>query len=139
MIGIKSLMSKSAVKLAVNGTVGAAVIALLVLGIYALSILARQQSAEYHAKQQEIRELDRKLEITSENVLRLEREKERMRTPQGVEDAARSRLGMVRPGEVVYVVNEHAPAAPAAETERTQHAYPNSNSLYFRVLGNVIY
>jgi hypothetical protein len=46
---------------------------------------------------------------------RLERQVATLQTPEGVEDYARTRMGLVRPGEHVVVVTDgHASTAPTA-------------------------
>lgn len=143
MISIKRYLSSCKIKLAINCTVGLAVILLLCAGIYTLSYIARQQSAEYHAKQAELSELNSKLEAVQEDIVRLQREKERLKTPQGVEDAARSKLGMIRPGEVVYVSDSAESVPPSAnmryDNENKDKAADSGASSVFKVLGNMIY
>jgi cell division protein FtsB len=44
---------------------------------------------------------------------RLIRDNERLRTPAGLEEAARGELGMIRPGETLIVIRDVRPATPA--------------------------
>ena len=143
MIDIKRHLSNCKIKLAINCAVGLAVISLLCAGIYTFGFIATQQSEEYHAKQAELNELNSKIAAAQEDIVRMQREKERLKTPQGVEDAARSKLGMVKPGEVVYV-SETAADVPAAEPKKRENAPKapsggSDSSVVFRMLSNVIY
>lgn len=142
MFDIKRHLSSCRIKLAINCTIGAAVLALLCTGIYTLSFIARQQSKEYHAKQAELQDLDSKLQEAQEDIARLQREKESLNTPQGIEDEARSKLGMIKPGEVIYVSNANDSAEqPDNSGSSAGRAVPeNSNSSFvFKALGRVIY
>ena len=143
MLNIKRHLSNCKIKLAINCAIGLTVIALLCAGIYTIGYIARQQSEEYHAKQAELNELNSKIAAAQEDIVRMQRETERLNTPQGVEDAARSKLGMVKPGEVVYVSDTPVPAAPEEpnKSESGSKTPPDGSdsSFVFRMLSSVIY
>lgn len=86
----------------------AVVVAAFVLTYYPV---ARVQYRETREEARLRSELDA---LTQRNV-RLRRQVATLRTPEGVEDYARSRLGLVKPGEHVVVVTEGAKTlAPSA-------------------------
>lgn len=74
-----------------------------------------------YEQQRDVSRLERELDGLRERNAYLRRQVERLKTPAGVEEAARSNLGYVRPGERAYVVIEDTSSAEAAE-ERSAEA-----------------
>ena len=147
MADIKRHLSNSKTTLSINGAVCVLVLCLLGLGLCRLPETARAQSAEYRAKQEELRLTESRIRATKAEIVRMERQKERLNSPNGVEEAARDQLGMVRQGEVVYVVNKPAGQdAVSQETETSRKAKfsvsqePETKpSTFFRVMDKVLY
>lgn len=52
----------------------------------------------------EIPELEQELKETETEVAAQERRVKALRTPEGIERAARERYGMIMPGETVYII-----------------------------------
>lgn len=83
----------------------------------------------YLGQRQQIAALERAVELSREEVADLERQRERWRDPAYITTQARERLYYVRPGEVVYLVDndlppellpqEQAPVSDEVEQTRT--------------------
>lgn len=58
------------------------------------------------AGRSEVPKLEQRLQEAENGVAAHEREVEALKTPEGIERAARERYGMIRPGEKVYIVPE---------------------------------
>lgn len=85
-------------------------------GYYSLQV-CQQQKMECRRKQAELRQVEEQIrELEAQNAL-LRARQARLRTPQGMEEMAREKLGMVRPGEIAYVVEPGPPPPPATEAE----------------------
>lgn len=65
----------------------------------------------YLGQRQQIAALERAVELSREEVADLERQRERWRDPAYITTQARERLYYVRPGEVVYLVDNDLPPA----------------------------
>lgn len=63
----------------------------------------------YLGQRQQIAALERAVELSREEVADLERQRERWRDPAYITTQARERLYYVRPGEVVYLVDNDLP------------------------------
>lgn len=82
------------------------VIAIVTAFVYAYYPVARVQYRETRQRAQLRAELSA---LKSRNA-RLRKEVDRLRTPEGVEDQARTQLGLVKRGEHVVVVNDGRPS-----------------------------
>jgi cell division protein FtsB len=63
----------------------------------------------YLDQRQKVAALERSVELTQEQIADLEAERERWRDPAYITTQARERLYYVRPGEVVYLVDDDLP------------------------------
>lgn len=80
---------------------------LLVLGV-----MATGPYADYTAAQERVTGLEDRQAALGEAVETLEVEAERLQDPAALEEQARSQLGMVRPGEIPYIVVNPPTEAP---------------------------
>ena len=64
----------------------------------------------YVAQRQQVAALERAVELSREQVTALEEQRERWRDPAYITTQARERLYYVKPGEVVYLVDNDLPA-----------------------------
>ncbi len=90
----------------------------LVLGLTAkqLYLLCQERQVEYQAKMQEMREarqVNVELEQRNRQLRALVRHLE---TEEGVEEIARNKLGLVKPGEMAFVVSPAPPTRTIYET-----------------------
>lgn len=99
------------------------VVAALAVGAYLLPMVQME-----YASQREVERLETELAGLTQRNQELEADVERLRTPAGVEQAAREMLGLVKPGENAYVVMETGqgsePGREAEEAARTESADP---------------
>ena len=65
-----------------------------------------QKALENHKLRQEIASLEKRLVVLELRGAELEREIEEWQSPEFVERVAREELGLVKPGEVVYIISE---------------------------------
>lgn len=88
---------------------------LLLLGAagYQLFLVCQSKQAEYEAKLVEVAEARRINRRLEQNNRRLQALTEYLKTNEGVEEIARDKLGLVRPGEVAFVVVPPPPARAA--------------------------
>lgn len=73
----------------------------LVLVVYAVVTLVSLQS-QITAKRAEMTELEQRIAAADQEKQRLENAIANMDTDQGVEEIARSKLGLVSPGEIIF-------------------------------------
>ncbi|MDL9980723.1 FtsB family cell division protein [Microbacterium sp. ASV49] len=85
----------------------AIMLGLVVLGVFVLV----PTIGTYAQQQQELASLRSSVAVTKEQVAALERERERWKDPAYITTQARARLYYVKPGEVVYLVDNDLPAA----------------------------
>lgn len=104
-------------------TAPAAVVLAVMLFAWTYYPVARVQYRETREKQR----LEAELESLQARNERLRKQVDRLRTPEGVEDYARSQLGLVKQGENVVVViddnaerSEPATTAPVIDSDRIQ-------------------
>ncbi|WP_169328688.1 FtsB family cell division protein [Thermaerobacter subterraneus] len=85
-------------------------LAAVVVAAYLLSGLVLQQWALWQARQ-ELRALDRQVQVLQDRAAELEAARRRIQDPAYVDETARERLGLVQPGEtVIQLVDEPAAA-----------------------------
>jgi cell division protein FtsL len=91
-------------------------VAALAMGAYLYPLIRMD-----YASQREVEQLESQLESLQERNSELRQDVERLKTPEGVEQAARESLGMVKPGENACVVVDESSeptvvVVPEAET-----------------------
>lgn len=93
-----------------------AVVAILGWTLYPVVRLSYRQSRERVKLEQQLADIEKRNEVLKHEVARL-------KTPAGVEDAARDRLGFVKKGEHMYIVmpsggatGSHTPTAGTVQT-----------------------
>lgn len=79
-----------------------------------LGAMATGPYADYTAAQERVTALEDRQVALGEAVETLETEAERLQDPASLEEQARSQLGMVRPGEIPYIVVNPPTEAPVA-------------------------
>lgn len=84
---------------------GAVLAVIFVSGVYTVNWLIDMQRTEYRDREARLTVVEREIGLAKANIKVMETQKEHMQTAVGIEDAAREKLGMVRPGEVAYVVS----------------------------------
>ena len=88
---------------------------ILVVLVSAVLIAAIFPVRTYLAERSQIAELSRQAQLLEEQNAKLERQLEQLRDPAHLEKLARECLGMVRPGEVSFViVPKHGAPKPAS-------------------------
>jgi cell division protein FtsB len=80
---------------------------LVVLGVFVLV----PTIGTYAQQQQELASLRAAVAVTKDQVAELERERERWKDPAYITTQARARLYYVKPGEVVFLVDNDLPAS----------------------------
>jgi len=89
-------------------------VVLLTVGGYYSFQICMDQKRECRQKLAELRLVERQIrDLSTQNAV-LKARHQRLRTAEGMEEVAREKLGMVRPGEIAYVV-EPGPPAPGPE------------------------
>ncbi|CAN5511252.1 hypothetical protein BH23ACT9_BH23ACT9_12970 [soil metagenome] len=86
-------------------------LALLVVG---LGVMASGPYADYVVAQERVSALEDRQAELDESVSALEVEADRLQDPAALEEQARSQLGLVRPGEIPYIVVNPPTEAPPA-------------------------
>lgn len=89
---------------------------LLVVGGYPSYLICKEQKQECRRRREELVVVEQQIrELRAQNAL-LVKKRDRLLTPEGMEEVAREKLGMVRQGEIAYVVQpgppESSPAPP---------------------------
>jgi cell division protein FtsB len=79
----------------------------VLLAVLATMVVGPLQS--YTAAAERVHDLERAKAELAEQVAELQERRERLRDPEEIELLARKRLGLVRPGEVPYVVTDGNP------------------------------
>ncbi len=114
------------------------VVLLSVGGYYSFQI-CMDQKRECRQKQAELQMVERQIrEIQAQNAI-LKSRHERLRTSEGMEEVAREKLGMVRPGEIAYVVEPAPPAPGPAEPLARPAPAPPASGLFQRVLNRLLF
>jgi cell division protein FtsB len=85
----------------------AIMLGLVVLGVFVLV----PTIGTYAQQQQQLASLRNAVQVTKDQVAELERERERWKDPAYITTQARARLYYVKPGEVVFLVDNDLPAA----------------------------
>lgn len=100
--------------------------------LYPVLKLQYQQQREKASLEQELAGLKERNEGLRDQV-------DRLKTPEGVEEAARANLGLVKEGEQVYVVTEgEATRAPAPQIgEQTRSVTASEPTVWVKVLDAV--
>jgi cell division protein FtsB len=111
---------------------------LLLALVVVLAVMAAGPYADYTAAQSRVDELQARHDGLTAAVAELEVEAERLQDPAALEEQARSQLGLVRPGEIPYIVTnpETEPPVPvnAQESVASTEEAPTA-SLWSRVVG----
>ena len=85
----------------------AIMLGLVVLGVFVLV----PTIGTYAQQQQQLASVRNAVQVTKDQVAELERERERWKDPAYITTQARARLYYVKPGEVVFLVDNDLPAA----------------------------
>jgi cell division protein FtsB len=86
--------------------------AAIMLGLVVLGVFVLVPSiGTYAQQQQQVASLRNDVQVTKDQVAELERERERWKDPAYITTQARARLYYVKPGEVVFLVDNDLPAA----------------------------
>lgn len=102
----------------------------LAITLAAIALMAIPTSRQLYAQQRRISGEQTKLQELRENNSRLEQRLQRLQDPEYVEKLAREQLGMVRPGEISYVV-----VPPEASVDEKPPPRPKPKPWYERFWG----
>jgi cell division protein FtsB len=91
----------------------------LVMTLVALLLMAVPPARQFYREQTQLQAAEQKLATLKQDNARLEGQMARLKDPAYLEKLARQELGVVRPGEIGFVVvpGDAAPKQPAAETK----------------------
>jgi len=100
------------------------------LGLVVLAVFVLVPTVgTYLDQRQQIAALQHSVQLTTDQVAELERQRERWKDPAYITAQARERLYFFRPGEVVYLVDDDLPEsevprdrAPVSDTIQAAHA-----------------
>lgn len=92
----------------------------LALTLGAIVIMALSPARQLHAQQRNIAAEEAKLAALAEENTILEQRLARLQDPDYIEKLAREQLGMVRPGEIAYVVVSPDASKPEDETPKPE-------------------
>ena len=98
---------------------------LLILLLFGLTAMSVYPLRQYVTQHQRVEQLATKQRVLEAEVGRLERERERLKDPEYVEQLAREELYMTRPGEEAWVLTGEPPSerpAPQAQPAPEQGA-----------------
>ncbi len=110
---------------------------LIVLGVFLAAVWTLYPVLRLQYQQQrQVASLEAELEGLKDRNSQLAEQIDRLKTPEGVEEAARQNLGLVKDGEQAYVVTgkEDPDRDPDAVDAKTRSAQDESASLWTRVL-----
>lgn len=112
---------------------------LLLLGVvgYQLFLVCQSKQVEYEAKLDEVAQARRDNVRLEQNNRRLQALTEYLKTNEGVEEIARDKLGLVRPGEVAFVVVPPPPARAAFKMPEVEEPPAEDRGLIQTLLHNV--
>ncbi len=126
-----------------NTIVGIVLLLLLAVGAYSGVNIIVEQRQECAQKLVALEACEREIAQAKAEIKVLEKKERHLRQPQGVEDAAREKLGMVRKGEVVYVVDGVQPSdLESQQLQATADAYQpgrRPSGLFFSLFGPLIF
>ncbi|MCR5661255.1 MAG: septum formation initiator family protein [bacterium] len=91
-------------------------------------------SREYHEKKAQLDSIYEDIRASQEENDDLRRQLDVMKTPEGVEETAREKLGMIRPGEVAYVVDGTIPKEIRKDPTKVAASEENPDSYRHRLL-----
>lgn len=91
--------------LCLNIVIGTVLTALLLGGLYTIGNIYVYQRAAYRVKAAQLTAREKEIALDKAELAILEKKQQRLMESEGVEDAAREKLGMVRRGEIAYVVD----------------------------------
>lgn len=112
---------------------------LLVVGGYHSYLICLDQKQDCRRKQAELVVVEQQIrEARAANTI-LEKKRERLLTAEGMEEVAREKLGMVRPGEIAYVVEPGPPEAGTAEPLAPPAPASPAPGLVQRVLDRLLF
>jgi cell division protein FtsB len=101
----------------------------IMLGLVVLAVFVLVPTVStYVGQQQQIAALEHSVQVTKGQIADLERERARWKDPAYITTEARERLYYVKPGEVVYLIDDDLPAsqtpqekAPVSKTVQQTH------------------
>lgn len=109
--------------------------AILAIVVCALALTVAVPLHNFVAQRQDLAAVSEQQRALEADVARLAAERARLSDPAEVEAQARTRLGMVQPGETPYVVQFPAPPAPAVEDGQAEPGVPWFHTLWDDVSG----
>ncbi|MEQ3551679.1 septum formation initiator family protein [Pseudonocardia nematodicida] len=109
--------------------------AILAIVVCALALTVAVPLHNYVAQRQELAAVTEKQQALEADVARLSADRERLSDPAEVEAQARTRLGMVRPGETPYIVQFPEPEEPVVDDGQAEPGVPWFTTLWNDVSG----
>lgn len=114
-------------------------VALLVVGGYHSYQMSVEQKRDCRLKEAELRAIEQQIrEAEVQNAI-LQRKRDRLMTAEGIEETAREKLGMVRKGEIAYVVQPGPPEAAPLEPVTPPAPPPPEPGFLEKMLGRVLF
>lgn len=110
--------------------------AILAIVVCALALTVAVPLHNFVAQRQELSDVSDRQQALEADVARLSADRARLADPAEVEAQARSRLGMVQPGETPYVVQFPAPPSPVVEDGQAEPGVPWFHTLWNDVVGD---
>lgn len=109
--------------------------AILALVVCALALTVAVPLHNFVGQRQELAAVSEQQQALEADVARLSADRARLADPAEVEAQARTRLGMVTPGETPYVVQFPAPPGPVVEDGQAEPGVPWFRTLWDDVAG----
>lgn len=112
---------------------------LVIVGGYQSYMMSVDQKQDCRHKEAELRAIEQQIrEAEVQNAI-LRRKRDRLMTAEGIEETAREKLGMVRKGEIAYVVQPGPPEATPPELITPPAPPPPEPGFLEKMLGRVLF
>lgn len=122
-----------------HSVTSAVLVVLLVVGGYHSYLMSVDQKRDCRQKESELRAIEQQIrEAEVQNAI-LRRKRDRLMTAEGIEETAREKLGMVRKGEIAYVVQPGPPEASPLEPITPPAPPPPEPGFLEKVLGGMLF
>lgn len=111
---------------------------LLVVGGYHSYQMSADQKRDCRVKEAELRAIEQQIREAEVQNSILQRKRDRLMTAEGIEETAREKLGMVRKGEIAYVVQPGPPETSPLEPITPPAPPPPEPGFLEKLLGRVL-
>lgn len=122
-----------------HSVTSAVLLLLLVVGGYHSYTMSVEQKRDCGVKEAELRAIEQRIrEAEVQNAI-LQKKRERLLTAEGIEETAREKLGMVRKGEIAFVVQPGPPESEPPELVTPPPPPPPEPGFLETLLGKVLF